>query len=57
VIICLDVDDLLIFGTNLGGIKETKKYLASQFKMKDMNEVNTILGIKAKKHSGGYALN
>ena len=25
--------------------------------MKDMNEVDTILGIKVKKHSGGYALN
>ena len=25
--------------------------------MKDMNEVDTVLGIKVKKHSGGYALN
>ncbi|GJZ29161.1 hypothetical protein Tco_0573808 [Tanacetum coccineum] len=25
--------------------------------MKDMNEVDTILGIKVKRHSGGYALN
>ena len=57
VISCLYVDDLLIFGTNLEGIQEAKKYLSSQFKMKDMNEVNNILGIKAKKHSGGYALN
>ena len=56
-IICLYVDDLLIFGTNLKGIQETKKYLASQFKMKDMDEVGTILGIKVKKHSGSYALN
>lgn len=56
VIICLYVDDLLIFGTNMRGIYETKKYLSSQFKMKDLNEVDTILGIKVKKHSGGYAL-
>ena len=41
-IICLYVDDLLISGTNLAGIQETKKYLASQFKMKDMDEVDTI---------------
>ncbi|KAK3024292.1 hypothetical protein RJ639_043154 [Escallonia herrerae] len=26
------------------------------FKMKDLNEVDTVLGIKVKKHSGGYAL-
>ena len=56
-IICLYVDSLLIFGTNLEGIQETNKYLTSQFKMNDLNEVDTILGIKVKKHSGGYALN
>ena len=56
VIICLYVDDLLIFGTNMKGILDTKKYLTSQFKMKDLGEVDTILGIKVKKHSGGYAL-
>jgi hypothetical protein len=38
------------------GVCETKKYLTSMFKMKDLNEVDTILGIKVKKHSGGYAL-
>ena len=26
------------------------------FKMKDLNKVDTISGIKVKKHSGGYAL-
>jgi hypothetical protein len=56
VIICLYVDDLLIFGTNMEGISETKKYLTSKFKMKDLKEVDTILGIKVKKYSGGYAL-
>jgi hypothetical protein len=35
---------------------ETKKYLTSMFKMKDLNEVDTILWIKVKKHSGGYSL-
>jgi hypothetical protein len=56
VIVCLYVDDMLIFGTNMKGVCETKKYLTSLFKMKDLNEVDTILGIKVKKHSGGYAL-
>ncbi|GKD11562.1 retrovirus-related pol polyprotein from transposon TNT 1-94 [Tanacetum coccineum] len=57
VILCLYVDDILIVGTNIEGINETKKFLSSCFQMKDMNEVDTILGIKVKRHSGGYALN
>uniref|UniRef100_A0A2N9EEB8 CCHC-type domain-containing protein n=1 Tax=Fagus sylvatica TaxID=28930 RepID=A0A2N9EEB8_FAGSY len=56
VIVCLYVDDMLIFGTNMLGVCETKKYLASVFKMKDLNEADTILGIKVKRHSEGYAL-
>uniref|UniRef100_A0A2N9F1H7 Reverse transcriptase Ty1/copia-type domain-containing protein n=1 Tax=Fagus sylvatica TaxID=28930 RepID=A0A2N9F1H7_FAGSY len=56
VIVCLYVDDMLIFGTNMLGVCETKKYLASMFKMKDLNEADTILGIKVKRHSEGYAL-
>ena len=55
-IICLYVDDLLIFGTNIQGVNDTKTYLTSQFKMKDISEVDTILGVKVKKHSGGYLL-
>nr|GEX40521.1 zinc finger, CCHC-type [Tanacetum cinerariifolium] len=54
VILCLYVDDFLIVGTNMKGINETKKFLSSCFQM---NEVDTILGIKVKRHSGGYALN
>ena len=56
VIVCLYMDDMLIFGTNILGVCETKKYLASMFKMKDLNEADTILGIKVKRHSEGYAL-
>ena len=56
VIICLYVDDLLIFSTNMEGIQDTKEYLTSRFKMKDLNEVDTILGIKVNKFNGGYAL-
>ena len=56
VIICLYVDDMLIISTNMHGINDTKNYLTSTFKMKDLNEVDTILGIKVRKHSGGFAL-
>ena len=56
VIVCLYVDDMLIIGTNMKGVCETKKYLSSMFQMKDLNEVDTILGIKIKRHSKGFAL-
>ncbi|GKA87833.1 zinc finger, CCHC-type containing protein [Tanacetum coccineum] len=46
-----------LLGTNMKGIKETKKFLSSCFQMKDMNEVDTIFGIKVKRHSRGYGLN
>ncbi|KAJ9557005.1 hypothetical protein OSB04_011619 [Centaurea solstitialis] len=49
VVICLYVDDMLIISTDLEGISETKKYLSSNFKMKDLGEVDTILGIKVKR--------
>jgi len=57
VIICLYVDDMLIFSTNMIGIVETKRYLTSIFKIKDFYKVDIILGIKVKKHMSGYALN
>ena len=56
VIICFYVDDILIFGKNMKGIFETKKYLTSRFKMKDRKEIDTILGIKVKKYNRGYVL-
>ena len=31
-------------------------FLTSQFKMKDLGEVDTIWGVKMKKHSGDYSL-
>ena len=57
VITCLYVDDILLFSINMIGIIETKRYLTFIFKIKDLGEVDTILGIKVKKHSSGYALN
>ena len=56
VIVCLYVDDMLIFGMNMKDVCETKKYLSFMFQMKDLNEVDTILGIKIKRHSEGFAL-
>ena len=40
VIICLYVDDMLIIGTNMDGVNDTKAYLSSAFQMKDLGEVD-----------------
>src|SRR3954462_6930621 len=57
VLVCLYVDDMLIVSTDMVGVTETKDYLSSVFKMKDLGEVDTILGIKIQRHSGGFSLN
>ena len=46
VIIYLHVDEMLIFGTSLKVVCETKKFLGSKFDMKDLGEVEVVLGIK-----------
>ena len=46
VIICLYVDDLLIFGTSHNVVHDTKSFLISKFDIKDLGETNVILGIK-----------
>lgn len=56
VIICLYVDDMLILGTNISVVNETKTFLSSQFDMKDLGEVDVILGIKVRKTENGYSL-
>ncbi|GJT21804.1 retrovirus-related pol polyprotein from transposon TNT 1-94 [Tanacetum coccineum] len=56
VVICLYVDDMLIISTTIDGISETKSYLSSNFKMKDLGEVDTILGIKVKRTNDQISL-
>jgi polyhydroxyalkanoate synthesis regulator protein len=46
VILCLYVDDILIFGTNLDVIKEVKDFLSQNFEMKDLGEAVVIHNIK-----------
>ena len=46
IIICLYVDDMLIFGTCNDTGFTTKLFLGSKFKMKDMGEASVILGVK-----------
>ncbi len=46
VIICLYVDDMLILGTDLESINNTKSFLSSKFDMKDMGVADVILGMR-----------
>ena len=46
VYICLYVDDMMIFGSSLKVICETKKVLCSRFDMKDLRKIEVILKIK-----------
>ena len=46
IIICLYIDDMLIFGTNLQVVINTKSFLRLKFDMKDLGEAEVILGIK-----------
>jgi hypothetical protein len=57
VIICLYVDDMLIFSNNNFCIKDTKDFLSSShFDMKDMGVANTILCIKLHRIGNAYVI-
>ncbi|KAM1806975.1 hypothetical protein ACFX11_030046 [Malus domestica] len=53
---CLYVDDMLIFGSNVHLVNEVKTLLSNNFDMKDLGEANLILGIKVIKVENGFSL-
>lgn len=56
VIICLYVDDMLIFGTDQNQVDLTKEFLSSKFSMKNMGEADVILGIRIKHESNKISM-
>ena len=54
--ICLYVDDMLMFDTNVHVVNKTNKLLSSHFEMKDMAEIDVISGIKIRKTNDGLFL-
>ncbi|XP_020258311.1 uncharacterized protein LOC109834691 [Asparagus officinalis] len=46
ILLCIYVDDILLFGSNIGIINETKSILSSKFEIKDMGVADVILGLK-----------
>ena len=53
VILCLHVDDILIFGTCLKVIEEIKDFLSKNFDMKDLGVADVILNIKKLREGNG----
>jgi hypothetical protein len=56
VILCLYVDDILIFGASLDVINEVNTFLCQSFDTKDMGETDVILNIKLIKGENGITL-
>jgi hypothetical protein len=57
VILCLYVDNILIFGTSTRVINRIKSFLSRCFDMKDLGPVHVILNIKLIKSGDGITLN
>jgi hypothetical protein len=57
VILCLYVDDILIFRTSTKVIDEIKSFLLRCFDMKDLGPADVILNIKLIKSEDGITLN
>src|SRR6266540_7503216 len=56
VILCLYMDDILIFGTNIDVINKVKSFLSKSFDMKDLGEADVILNIKLIKDESEITL-
>ncbi|RRR25921.1 hypothetical protein EHS16_01875 [Streptococcus anginosus] len=56
VILCLYVDDILIFGINIKVINEVKSFLLNCFDMKDLGEADVIFNIKLVKDESGIIM-
>ena len=50
------VDDLLITGSDMRLIQETKKNLQTKFKIKDLGELRFFLGIEYARNSEGILM-
>jgi len=46
IFLILYIDDILLATNNLGLLHETKKFLSSNFEMKDMGETKYVIGIE-----------
>jgi hypothetical protein len=54
--LCLYVDDILIFGTNIEVINDVNSFLSKSFDIKDLREADVIFYIKLIKDENGITL-
>ena len=52
-ILCLYLDDILIFRNNINVIKEVKEFLSNNFEIKDLGEADVVLNIKLLREGNG----
>lgn len=55
-LLLLYVDDIIITGSDITGIRDVKDFLHRQFKMKDLGFLKYFLGLEVLFDSGGYHL-
>ena len=51
-VVCLYVDDLIYFGTNLKMVQEFKRKMMLEFEMTDLGLMRYFLGIQVKQEKG-----
>ncbi|KAL0298456.1 UNVERIFIED_CONTAM: Retrovirus-related Pol polyprotein from transposon TNT 1-94 [Sesamum radiatum] len=56
IILCLYIDDILLIGSCIEIITETKSFLMNKFEMKDMGKADVILGIKLIRSIDGITI-
>jgi len=56
VMLCLYVDDILVFGNDKLLINDIKKFLKNSFDVKDLGPIDVILVIKIIRNSDSIAL-
>ena len=57
IILCLGVDDIPFFGSNIEIVNDIKDYLSINLEMKDLGEKHIILGMRLSRTSEGITLN
>lgn len=56
IFLILYVDDILLASSDVSLLQETKKFLSSNFDMKDLGEASYVLGIEIHRNRTKYAL-
>lgn len=56
ILIILYVDDMIITGDDLSGIRDLQDFLSQNFEMKDLRQLNYFLGLEVTSGSDGYYL-